>query len=67
MGKLKSWFLRVQEFFRDVRYEMRKVVWPDRHSTMLYTWVVAASVVVVGAVIWLFDVGLSAVLRLVIK
>ncbi|MGB9868108.1 MAG: preprotein translocase subunit SecE [Bacillota bacterium] len=67
MGKLKGWLGRVREFFGEVRYEMRKVVWPDRRSTMLYTWVVAASVVVVGAVIWVFDVGLSAVLRLVLK
>ncbi|HHV78768.1 MAG TPA: preprotein translocase subunit SecE [Firmicutes bacterium] len=55
------------EFFREVRGELRKVSWPDRHTTGLYTWVVAASVVVVGAAIWVIDVGLSSLLRLVIK
>lgn len=67
MAKLRKSFNRMVEFFREVRGELRKVSWPDRHTTGLYTWVVAASVVVVGAAIWVIDVGLSSLLRLVIK
>lgn len=46
---------------------MRKVVWPSRRETMVYTLVVVASTAIVGLVIWVFDIGLSGLLRLIIR
>jgi len=54
-------------YFRESRLEMRKVVWPSRRETLVYTLVVVMSTAVVGLVIWVFDVGLSTLLRMVIR
>ncbi|MDI6894051.1 MAG: preprotein translocase subunit SecE [Bacillota bacterium] len=54
-------------YFRETRLEMRKVVWPSRRETMVYTLVVVASTAIVGLVIWVFDIGLSGLLRLIIR
>ncbi|MBC7340300.1 MAG: preprotein translocase subunit SecE [Firmicutes bacterium] len=54
-------------YFRETRLEMRKVVWPSRRETVVYTLVVVAATAVVGVLIWVFDIGLSAVLRTIIR
>lgn len=54
-------------YFRETRLEMRKVVWPSRRETVVYTLVVVAATAVVGLLIWVFDIGLSAVLRTIIR
>lgn len=54
-------------YFRESRLEMRKVVWPSRRETLVYTLVVVVSTAIVGLVIWVFDVGLSTLLRMVIR
>lgn len=47
------------KFLREVRTEMKKVQWPGRRETGIFTAVVVASVVVVAVAVWLVDVGLS--------
>ncbi len=42
-------------FFREVRTELKKVVWPTRHETTQTTLIVLVMVFVVGIVLWLFD------------
>lgn len=54
-------------YFRETRLEMRKVVWPSRRETVVYTLVVVAATAIVGLLIWVFDIGLSAVLRTIIR
>lgn len=54
-------------YFRETRLEMRKVVWPSRRETAVYTLVVVAATAIVGLVIWVFDVGLSALLGVIIR
>jgi preprotein translocase subunit SecE len=58
---------RVSKFFREVRAEMRKVIWPSRRETGIYTSIVVASIVVVGAAVWLLDtlfvLGIGLILR----
>ncbi len=51
---------RAARFLREVRSELRKVIWPDRRETAIYTAVVLASVVVVGLAIWAVDALVSA-------
>ncbi|MCL5677503.1 MAG: preprotein translocase subunit SecE [Firmicutes bacterium] len=67
MDRLKASYERMVKFFQDTRAELRRVIWPTRRETIVYTSVVIVAVVVFGAVIWGVDnvlsLGLQAVLR----
>jgi preprotein translocase subunit SecE len=45
------------------RMEVRKVVWPSRQETMQTTLIVFVMVLLMGIVLWLFDMMLGAILR----
>ena len=62
---LKDVAANVKKSFRDMRGEMKKVVWPSKKQTINNTAVVLAFVAVMAVVIGLFDAGLTAVIRLV--
>ncbi len=53
------------EFVRGARSELRKVVWPTRAETTQTTLIVIAMVVIMGVLLWLFDVLLLWLVRLV--
>ncbi|MBO5953960.1 MAG: preprotein translocase subunit SecE [Oscillospiraceae bacterium] len=57
--KKENWFKRtwgrVRRYFRELRSELKKVVWPTPKQVVKNTLIVAASVLVVGVFIWLFD------------
>ena len=69
-AKKKNWFARtwgaICRYFRELRSELKKVVWSTPKQVMKNTLVVVACVVVVGVFIWLFDfvaqVGISALI-----
>jgi len=63
----RRWYRGLIGYFRETRLEMRKVAWPSRRETVIYTLVVVLATVVVGVIVWVFDVGLSAALGLIIK
>ncbi|NMA67176.1 MAG: preprotein translocase subunit SecE [Clostridiaceae bacterium] len=52
---------RVGKFFKEIRMEMKKVIWPTRQQLINNTLVVFLACFSVGAVVWVAD----AVLRLV--
>ncbi|NKN32171.1 preprotein translocase subunit SecE [Marichromatium bheemlicum] len=52
------------QFAADARMEVRKVVWPSRQETTQTTLVVIVMVLIVGIVLWLFDMMLMSILRL---
>lgn len=56
---------RTVEFFRDARTEVRKVVWPSRAETTQTTLTVFIIVIIVGIFLWLFDMLLSFLFRLI--
>jgi preprotein translocase subunit SecE len=56
-GKL---FLR---FLREARVELRKVVWPTRPQYLQTTGFVIVMVVVLALLMWVFDLGLGALMR----
>lgn len=45
--------------------ELKKVHWPNRKETLIYTSVVVVTVVVVSAMLWVFDLILSTILRFI--
>ncbi len=57
---------RVVGYLREVRSEMKKVQWPTRRETGVLTVVVIVSVLLVGLVLWVMDLVLGALLRLVV-
>ena len=71
-GKKATWFKRVfggiARYFRELRSELRKVVWPTPRQVLKNTLIVLACVVIVGAFIWIFDyvagLGISSLLKL---
>ena len=46
---------RISRWFREMRSELKKVVWPSKSQMVNNTLVVLACVVVVGVFIWVFD------------
>ena len=57
---------RSVQFLRDVRIEMKKVIWPSRQEVINYTVVVLVTVTVVATFILVLDLGLSKLLHLII-
>lgn len=49
-------------WFREMKSELKKVVWPDRQTVVKNTGTVLLCSLVIGACIWIFDfVAVSAV------
>jgi preprotein translocase subunit SecE len=46
------------EFTREVRTELRKVVWPTRQEVVTYTIVVLITIVIMTGVLWAIDSAL---------
>ena len=47
------------------RTEVRKVVWPTRQETIQTTLIVFLMVLLIGVMLWLFDMALMAIVRAV--
>lgn len=62
-----SRFENAKSFFRGVLNELKKVHWPNRRETVIYTAVVLVSVVFVAVLIWIFDFILGSVMGVFIK
>ena len=45
----------IARYFRELRSELKKVVWPTTQQVLKNTLIVLACVLVVGVFIWLFD------------
>ena len=58
-AKKENWFARtwgsIRRYFRELRSELKKVVWPTPQQVLKNTLVVGACVLVIGVFIWLFD------------
>ena len=46
---------RIKRWFREMKSELKKVVWPNRKTMIKNTLVVLACVLAVGIFIWVFD------------
>ena len=70
-AKKENWFKRtwgkVCRYFRELKSELKKVVWPTPKQVAKNTLIVVCCVLAVGVFIWLFDavanLGISALLR----
>ena len=55
IDNLKATPARLIDFLKDVRSEMRKVVWPSRENVQTTTFVVLITVFIFAAYFWLVD------------
>jgi preprotein translocase subunit SecE len=51
-------------FFKDVRSELRKVIWPSKSQLINNTVTVLACCMIIGIIIWVVDVGLTSAVDL---
>ena len=54
------------EYFKGVKLEMKKVVWPTKKETTSYTAVVIATCAIFALGFWLIDTGVLAALRAIL-
>ena len=72
-AKKENWFKRtwgsIRRYFRELRSELKKVVWPTPQQVLKNALIVGACVLVVGVFIWLFDfvarLGIDGLISLV--
>ncbi len=57
----------IKKFFKDLRGECKKVVWPDAKTVWKSTGVVLLCVFVLGVIIWGIDTGLSELIKLLVN
>ena len=57
--KKANWFKRtfgaIAKYFRELRSELKKVVWPTPKQVLKNTLIVFACILVLGVFIWMFD------------
>ncbi|MBQ8568817.1 MAG: preprotein translocase subunit SecE [Oscillospiraceae bacterium] len=56
----------IVKYFKELRSEFKKVVWPSRKTVFNNTGVVLVVMVVCSLVIWGLDTGFSALLKLLV-
>ena len=70
-AKKANWFVRawgaICRYFRELRSELKKVVWPTPQQVLKNTLIVLACVLIVGIFIWAFDfvarIGIDALIN----
>lgn len=51
------------KFFKEIRTELKKVIWPTREQLTNNTITVLLACLVIGAIIWIVDFGLTKVVE----
>ncbi|NCO84066.1 MAG: preprotein translocase subunit SecE [Nitrospirae bacterium CG_4_10_14_3_um_filter_44_29] len=60
-------FNRIKEFFKEVKIEIKKVVYPSKDELVGSTWVVIITVVLVSLFLGVVDLGLSKVVSRLLR
>lgn len=56
----------IGEYFKGVKLEMKKVIWPTKKETTSYTAVVIVTCALFALGFWLIDTGVLAALRAIL-
>ena len=59
----KNIFVRIKDWFKDLRKEFKKVVWPDRKKVFNNTLVVLCVVIIGSVLVGLIDTGLLRLMQ----
>ena len=66
-GPKPNFLTATMQFLREVKVELKKVTWPSRKQTVGSTAVVLALVILISLFLGVVDVGLSNLIRIVLK
>ncbi len=66
-GKIKGTIDTWLQFLREVKIELKKVVWPSRKQTIGSTVVVLILVMIISLFLGVVDFGLSSIIRVVLQ
>jgi len=58
---------KIKQFFREVKVETKKVVYPNKEELIGSTWVVIITVMVISMFLGVVDLGLTKLVGLAIK
>ncbi len=58
---------KVKEFFREVKVEIKKVVFPSREELIGSTWVVIITVMMISLFLGIIDLGLSKIVGIALR
>ncbi len=67
VGKEPGWIQQSIQFLREVRIELKKVTWPTRKQTIGSTVVVLVLVMLIALYLGLVDMGLTSLVRAVLR
>jgi preprotein translocase subunit SecE len=67
MERIKEFIRTAQQFFREVRVELKKVTWPTRKETIASTSVVLITVFLVAFYLGVVDLGLSRLIKIFLE
>lgn len=56
-----------KKFFRDTKGEFKKIIWPTKETTFRDTGATLLMCVIIGVFVALFDLGLSALIKLIMS
>ena len=62
-----AFLAKATEFLREVKIELKKVTWPSRKETVASTAVVIIIVIIISSFLGLVDMGLSSLIRFVLR
>ena len=62
-----GFFQRIARWFREMKSELKKVVWPTPKQTVNNTVIVIICVIVVGICIWVFDWLAGEIVRALLR
>lgn len=65
VSRFKNAGLGLVKLYREVRAELKKVIWPNRTQLINNTATVLMFCLVVGAIIWIADAGFGQLAKLV--
>ncbi len=58
---------KVKEFFREVKGEIKKVVFPSKDELIGSTWVVIITVIIISLFLGIVDLGLTKIVGLALR
>lgn len=58
---------KIKEFFKEVKIEMKKVVYPSREELIGSTWVVIITAIIISVFLGVVDLGLSKLVKIALR
>lgn len=58
---------KISTYFKGVKAEIKKVIWPNKKELINYTGIVILISVLIALIVYVLDIGINGVLRFIIK